>query len=381
MYFVCILDDTSTFLLGDRVNDFIEIDFLRVGEAKSGDAISLRYKLNDTIYIHVIDGGFQETGETVENHINYFYGMPTFIDHVVATHPDGDHTGGLRTILDSYEIGTLWMLRPWTYADELIDRFSRFTNVDNLIKRLKELYPNIAELEKIATEKNIEIAEPFQGAEIGIFHVLAPSKERYLDLIVSSNKTPESVDEEQLSRAGALMRALAEVAAKGVSYIRAAWGEEVFSPEETSAENEMCIVQYAYMCDKRILLTADAGRASLSEAANFAEQSGLSLPGIDCIQVPHHGSRHNVSTEILDRWLGNRLPEKPAIGEELFSAIISAAKQDLDHPRKAVIRAFIHRGAEVSNTKNQNICFSIYAPMRENYHPVTPMEYPEDQED
>ena len=69
----------------ETVSDFFEIDFLDVKSAKSGDAIALRYHLNGRTYIHVVDGGFQDTGDDLVNHIRQYYGNPTFIGCVVAT--------------------------------------------------------------------------------------------------------------------------------------------------------------------------------------------------------------------------------------------------------------------------------------------------------
>src|SRR5258708_1203388 len=100
--------------------DFFEIDFLDVESPKSGDAITIRYQLNGTDYVHIVDGGFQDTGSKVVEHVRKYYNNTTFIDHVVATHPDGDHAGGLRTVLEEFAIGSLWMLRPWLYANEII---------------------------------------------------------------------------------------------------------------------------------------------------------------------------------------------------------------------------------------------------------------------
>lgn len=363
------------------MSDFFEIDFLDVESDKSGDAIPLRYQIDDTAYIHVVDGGFQDTGQKVVDHIKKYYDNPTYIDHVVVSHPDGDHAGGLRTVLETFEVGHLWMLRPWVYADEIIDRFSRFSSVENLKKRLKEIYPNIAALEEIADEKGIPIYEPFQGETIGAFTVLAPTKERYLDLIVQSERTPESSEEAQKAAAEGFKAFFEKAAAKAVTLLKAAWGAEVFSPEETSAENEMSVIQYANLCGKRILLTADAGRGGLAEAADYAPDIGITLPGIDRFQVPHHGSRRNVSTETLDRWLGPRLPSMPQKGEERFTAIISSAKKDEDHPRKAVVRACIHRGAKVVTTEGVSIRTSHNAPERQGWTAATPVEYPEEQEE
>lgn len=361
------------------MTDFFEIDFLDVESAKSGDAIPLRYRVNGVEYVHVVDGGFQDTGQKVVDHIRKYYGDPEFINHVVVTHPDGDHAGGLRTVLEQYRVGCLWMLRPWEHAGEIIHRFARFTSVAGLKQRLREVYPNLAALEEIAAERSIPIAEPFQGQAIGAFTVLAPTKQRYLDLIVQSERTPEGTEERKAVAEG-LMGFLEKAAAKVVTLLRAAWGVEAFSPEETSAENEMSVIQYASLCGKRILLTADAGRVGLAEAADYAPVVGLNLPGVDRFQVPHHGSRRNVSTEILDRILGPRLPARPATPQNAFAAIISSAKADEQHPRKAVVRALIHRGATVVTTEGVSVQTSLNAPNRENWSTAVPVEYPEENE-
>lgn len=265
------------------------------------------------------------------------------------------------------------MLRPWIYADELIDRFSRFKSVDNLKKRLKDLYPNIAKLEELAEENDVPILEPFQSEQIGEFTVLAPSREHYLNLIVESEKTPEATKDAQ----DTLLEAAGKILRKAVTFIRSAWGEEVFPADDTSPENNMSVVQYANLCNQKILLTGDAGRATLTEAIDFAPNVDLSLPGIDRIQVPHHGSRHNVSTEILDNLLGPKLDSQT----EDFSAIISAAKDDKNHPRKTVIRAFIHRGAKVISTEGSGKRTGYNAPTREGWSSADPIPYPEEQEE
>lgn len=354
--------------------DFFEVDFLDVETKKSGDAIPCRYCINEAARIHVTDGGFQATGETLVNHINKYYNSPKHIDAVVVTHPDGDHAGGLRALFDSFEIKELWMLRPWIYSGELIESFSRFSSVENLSKRLRELYPNLAALEDLALEHNVPIKNPFQGAKIGEFYVLAPSKSRYLDLIVDSERTPEAVKEDY-----SLEAAASSYFRKAMNYIKSIWGDEYFPEGDTSAENNMSVIQYAQLCGKSVLLTGDGGRAALTEAADFAPSIGLQLPGIDYFQIPHHGSRHNVSTDVLDRWLGPRHSEKPGSGN--FTAVVSSALLDKDHPRKSVIRAFMHRGANVISTEGSSKRIGYNTPLREGWVRSTPEPYPEEQEE
>ena len=347
------------------MSDYFEIDFLDVEAKDSGDAIPLRYEIDGVTRIHITDGGFQKTGDKVVKHINKYYDDPDTIDAVIVSHPDGDHAGGLQTVLKEFEVSELWMLRPWLYVYELIDRFAYYRNPGNLADKLKEIYSNIAELEEIAEENNIDILEPFQGEKIGDFTVLAPTKERYLDLVVESEKTPKAAKK-------AMSRTL--------SLTEADWGEETFSSEETSHENEMSVIQYANLCDQKILLTADAGRGALAEAADYVQDD---LPGIDRFQVPHHGSRRNVCTELLDRWLGDILPEseKPAEGSGSFTAIISASKEDEDHPRNVVVRACIHRGAKVVSTQGNDLRTGYNAPARDGWTAATPLDYPSEQEE
>lgn len=363
------------------MSDFFEIDFLDIEAKDSGDAIPLRYKIGEETRIHVTDGGFQKTGDKVVEHINKYYGDPDTIDAVIVSHPDGDHAGGLQTVLEEFEVSELWMLRPWLYVDDLIDRFADHTKPENLADKLKGSYSNIAELEEIAEEKEIPIYEPFQGEKIGDFTVLAPTKDRYLDLVVESDKTPKAASESTQSLLGQGLDFVGKAAARAISFIRAAWGEETFSSEETSHENEMSVIQYANLCSQKILLTADAGRDALTEAADYAPSVGLILPGINRFQVPHHGSRRNVSTEILDHWLGEILPEQLEEGSEKFTAIISASKNDDNHPRKAVVRGCIHRGAMVISTEDGGKLTKHNAPPREGWTAVSGLPYPEDQEE
>lgn len=359
--------------------DYFEIDFLDVESDKSGDAITIRYQKNGKVFIHVVDAGFQSTGKSVADHIRNHYDNAGYIDHVVATHHDGDHSGGLRTILEEFDVGALWMLRPWKYAEEIIDRFQRFSNTESLVRRLKDDFPNFAALEAIADRRGIPIHDPFQGTQIGAFVVLAPSKPAFLDLVVESERTPNIFEE--MTAMFAKVEAVAKEAAAGaLKLMHADWGVEFFSTEPISAENRMSVVQYANLNDVRILLTADAGVDGLTEAADFAPYAGLQLPGIDRFQVPHHGSRRNVSTDILDRWLGERLPARLPEGAEKFTGLISSAKKDLAHPRNSVVRSIYHRGGKPVATESKSIRTQSGAPRRDGWTAVTPLTYPAEQE-
>lgn len=356
------------------MTDFIQIDFLAVGDTTSGDAITLQYSKDGTQNVHIIDGGFNDTGSDIINHITTYYGNSHIrITRVIVTHQDGDHTKGLKTVLENMDVDELWMLRPWLYADQLIEHFQHWSNVDNLKKHLKEIYSNIADLEEIAEKRRIKIKEPFQSEQIGDFMVLAPSKERYLELVIQSEKTPEISKESQFSES--VQSSIYN------SIKRYLWGDENLSKEPTSAENEMSIVQYGKIDNRSILFTGDAGIGTITEAISYLKHIYGDVPQIGIFHVPHHGSRRNISSEILDTLFGDKVSQSEYRNSR-FQAVISAGKNDPKHPRKATIRALYHRAANVVATKGKTICFSsTNAPERNGWTSTKPLDYPEDQEE
>ena len=356
--------------------EFFEIDFLEAGTKSSGDAIALRYEEgNGAVSIHVVDGGYTEDGDKLIKHIKKYYGDPGYIHNVVLTHPDADHAAGLTSVLEEFEIGALWMNRPWNHLAALLPRFQYDYTEEGLKRRLKKDFPHTAALERAAEEQEIEIKDALQGDQVGAFTILAPSLDRYLDLVVDSEKTPEP------QRAAAITGTLYERVVQLFKRVAAVWGEENLKGESegTSRENESSVVQFAELCEKKILLTGDAGVEALNEAHDYATASGTDVsPWLDRLDVPHHGSRRNVSSDVLDKWLGPKLPEEARTPR--LVAVVSANPSDEEHPRKAVVRALIHRGAKVIQT-NGTVCTSYNAPERAGWSAAESLSYPEDMEE
>jgi beta-lactamase superfamily II metal-dependent hydrolase len=350
--------------------DYYEIDFRQVHTSKSGDAIAIRYQIGNQWTVHLVDGGYTSTSPDVAKFIRDTYGTK-FINHVVVTHPDRDHAEGLAPILEEFDVGVLWMLCPWHYADYLLQFFPRYKSAINLAARLQEVYPYIHDLEKIAARRGIEIKAPFQGEHIGAFTVLAPSPVRYFQLVIESEKTPAEAP-------GGILSGLMQVAATVARFAKAGWGSEKFSPEATSVENEMSVIQYAALCGDTILLTGDAGRDGLTEAGGYAVKNGFPVP-VKKFQAPHHGGRRNLSSELLDFWVGPKLPAIPPDGQEKFTAAISSAKEDTAHPRKAVLRGLRHRGAFILTTED-NHCV-IQKNSTRSFTTAKNVPYPDEQEE
>lgn len=320
-----------------------EVDFLPVGNS-NGDAICVRYGSNYEGYtIHVVDGGYTDTGNSIIAHIDKYYGGVSFIDHMVLSHADNDHATGLIPVLEHFDVGALWMNRPWLYAAEIIDSFHGNYSVDGLVKEIRDSYPLLAQLEDIATAKGVPIYEAFAGTQIGAFRVLAPTRGRYLALIPEFSRTPQSY----LDTANTVEGIFAKIK-KELAYYIENWGAETLSnnPPPCTASNESSLVQIANIDGNRILLNADAGPEALKEAADVAEYLGLKGE-LKVVQIPHHGSRRNVTPNLLNRWLGTPVAEGISRG----SAFCSVGDSKSDYPRKRVANAFIRRGYKVLSTR------------------------------
>lgn len=357
-----------------------EIDFMPVGNGeRSGDAIAVRYGAPSNYKVMVYDGGTKESGQALVDHIKKYY-QTSRVDYVVNSHPDADHASGLSVVLEQLEVGELWMHRPWEHSEKIRDYFKdgRITE-ESLAERLKTKMAAAYALEELATEKGIPIYEPFRGSAIGDFVVLSPEQDWYIHtLIPEFEKSPEQKKAEAeagLSFTDIVMKAMLEAAQKTVTWIAEKWDiESLRENVETSAENESSVVLYGAVDDRGILLTGDAGVRALTATVDFVESKGFSLPvNLRFIQVPHHGSRHNVSTTALDRIIG---PRKPADdGQTAKTAFVSAGKESTTHPRKMVVNAFIRRGATVVPTRGVTKCSSHNMPGRDGWITATPLKF------
>lgn len=172
-----------------------QVDYFPVGDGSCcGDAISLCYwnplTPNDKKVV-VIDGGNLESGEAMVEHILNFYGTKK-VNYVFSTHLDADHIKGLKVILEKLEVGTLFMHQPWEHASETSDLYKKPMTQAQLESKLQKSLDQVAELEKIAVEKEVPIEEIFAGDTIdGNIFVLGPSKEYYEELTAQFRDTPE----------------------------------------------------------------------------------------------------------------------------------------------------------------------------------------------
>lgn len=324
----------------------VEVEFLHVGTGnKNGDAIIVRYGEPGAYKILVYDGGTLASGEKIVEHIQRYYGTSD-VDDVVNSHPDADHASGLRVVVEKLNVKRLHMHRPWTHSSKILDYFKdgRITD-QSLADRLKDKMGAAYELEQLALNKGIPITEPFRGMSIGGFICVSPDREWYIhDLIPAFEKSPATKTDSMFATA---FDTLAKAAASAVdtisSLIEETWHVETLKDDvETSAENESSAILFGQFGDKGVLLTGDAGVQALGRLADYAEARSVSLPQVlNFVQIPHHGSRHNVSPQVLNRILGPILP--PGL-KPTKTAFASTSTECKTHPRKVVTNAFLRRG-------------------------------------
>lgn len=347
----------------------LEIDFLAVGEnSKSGDAIAMRFgncsnnRWNEQT-IFVIDGGDKPAGEAMINHVQSIYKSDE-IDRVILTHPDGDHASGLRTVLEEMKVGKIWMHRPWNHWKELqpFCQDGRITT-NSFGERLRRAYDYADQIENIAIDKGIEIFAPHQGNYYhdgdnnSLIKVLGPGKDYYLNLIQESDKTPRML-------AASSPKTFSGHKVSKVETMDFSTENLAAESESTSSENNMSLILYVTIAGKKILLTGDSGCDALYKAIYYAKQNGIDLKDLDLLQIPHHGSRHNLSQGVLSE-----------ISAPL-GIISCAAHGEPDHPSPIVINSLIRRGITPYRTKGTSLRWSFNAPSREGWNSiVTPAPF------
>lgn len=350
-----------------------EIDLLPVGEGeKSGDAITVRWGNAATGYkVMVVDGGTKDAGKKLVEHIKTNYGT-TVVDYMVCTHPDNDHSSGLRMVMDELTVKELWIHDPSKYNHHVFDfiKDGRVTP-NSIMTTMQKSLSTAHELADMAKEKGIPVREPLQGSKIGMFTVLSPSLDFYKTLLAEEYGDGDATERVVDSLWDTITKALDSVAETVVNavadLIPESWDIETLREGgKTRPMNETSVVMYANFDGRGVLLTGDAGLRALSGAADYADILSIPLNQARFIQIPHHGSRKNVSPSLLNRIVGDPL-QKDAVRTHTLSAFVSASSGSSTHPRKVVTNAFRRRGAKVYGTLGKQVQHHHNMPARETW--------------
>jgi beta-lactamase superfamily II metal-dependent hydrolase len=336
-----------------------EVDFLAVGDGeKSGDAIAVRWgnlagpRAEQKVLI--IDGGTLEAGQNLVSHVANYYGT-TYVDAVLCTHPDIDHACGLKVVLEKLDFGFLIMHKPWDHANEIGEFFKNPFTPTKLKEKLKKAITTAHELQEICDDKGKQVYEPFTGGTWDNILILGPNRDYYRQLVAQFRETPvaaypvPSILQKVLSGAKETVEWMAEKI--DMQY------ESLDDSGITSHENNSSVITLLTVDGRKILFTADAGIPALTAAAGYAATQNIVLNDLALMQVPHHGSKHNVGKTILNRIKAER-------------AYISVGAQAPKHPARKVTNALFRRGAAVSVTAGKNLYFFKGVAMRDGWIPA-----------
>lgn len=358
-----------------------EIDFLKVGDGeRSGDAIALRFwnqAQPGAQTVVVIDGGTKESGAELVSHITTQY-RTNVVDAVICTHSDADHASGLTEVLENLHVKYLLMHLPWNHVADIEENLKKASATDKVRQHFRKSLENAHELEKLAKKKGIPIDEPFSDkfAPNNVFTILGPSTTFYENLL----KSFRCVDELEMKDTfwEEVLATVAKTADKAITWIDENWGIETLAEpgdDDCSSENNSSVILLFSHEGRKFLFTSDAGVPALTEAANHADTLGIDLKTLTGMQIPHHGSKHNVGPKILDRIVGPKLADPNAATNK--SAIVSVAKEGAPkHPSRRVVNAFKRRGARVVATQGNTILHrSLDAPNREGWQNAAPLPF------
>lgn len=336
-----------------------EIDFLPVGDgARSGDAIALRFTRpdNNELAHVIIDGGFEDDGEALVEHVKRYYETED-IDLVVLTHPDGDHIGGLGVVLRELNVAVL-------AAHDLAAHGGGSLKAAEATTELIEL----------ARSEGTSIYEPFEGFSAfgGALLVAGPSKPFY-EACVAEQVAQEVAGARASEPSSALREAIARLSARVLSIfpLETDFGDS----GGTNPRNNSSTIIDVSLEGERFFFTGDAGVPALEAALDYLDAAGRTEASLKFAQVPHHGSRHNGSRAHIERLLG------PHTSEERGSAVVSisrAASEDPRYPSPRITNAYGRRGFKVAETAGQTLCLASPDAPDRGWHPV-PLVPPRDE--
>ncbi len=109
--------------------DTLRVNYIDVGQ---GDSIFIQLPNNETM---LIDAGEAYESDNVINYLNSL-GI-TKIDYVVGTHPHTDHIGGLEEVINTFDIGSIYMPNAISTSKTYEDLLTTISNKGLKIKTAK----------------------------------------------------------------------------------------------------------------------------------------------------------------------------------------------------------------------------------------------------
>ena len=322
-----------------------EVHYLNVSDA---DAIIIRYEDSQNKYVVLIDAGNVGDADKIKNYIWNHWKTYT-IDLAICTHPDSDHKGGFFGLLNDKNviINEFWLNTPDDVIKE--DEYNNLYPKRNWLSHCRECYAHPTDtqskdLVSLAQNTCHKMQFTYKGKshpQIPI-SVVGPTMEFYHPLaieILKNNKRQKVVD---------------NLIYEDVSYFSSIQAKSSIDNEtdDCSPTNAGSIILlFGPINGHKFLLLGDANRAAITDAiSNNVNLSGCS------IKVPHHGSKHNLTSALIDKLAP-------------CCAIISA-KGSRKHPSRGIVYCLSNHCNVYSTHKSGDLTHTSY-PVT---NPATPLK-------
>jgi len=245
-----------------------------------------------------------------------------------------------------------WLIDPAEYLD---DTDIKYYGKDNAPKAVRKVFnkPNDSKqnLIDILKSKKVEYTSVYAGYEHPVIpiKVLAPTKKYYGEIVKNmvadyGVKTYDESDTEKYDN----------VALPDKSAVKSV----IDLDDDPSSFNAGSIVLlFAPGDGKNFLFTGDANCASLYKMVQTYENE---LQNITLLKVPHHGSKHNMTTEIID-----------GISPKL--SIISAVGTK-KHPNSGIVYWLSKKGNVYSTHTNGSLHYRNNVDKRDGYSTANPLK-------
>lgn len=321
---------TSRNSLRTFVNNIIEYYSMEyeviIIDVKDADAIVINYHDGNRWWTAVVDAGNVGDENKVKAYVKHKDNNKYIIDYAFCTHPDKDHKGGFFDLLtDSHvEICNFCIRRPDTLMRN--DTRRLLFGIGELETKAKAVYNHPTDTTRNLIDEAIRcsyLTEPILGQDVvGMpLKVVGPRLEFFKEACFQIANNFTELEEDADFEKYAEDELPTEKDAKSVM-------DEV---KEESPSNKSSMILLFHPDGRNFLLAGDACSATLKDAvADYP----LHIPG-STLKVPHHGSKHNLTTEVIDML-------KPS------SAVISA-KGSKKHPNRAVVH-FLSKYCNVYST-------------------------------
>lgn len=303
----------------------MQYEFIIV-DVKDADALVINYHDGLRWWTALVDAGNVGDGVKVKSYVRHKENGRFVIDYAFCTHPDKDHKGGFFELLDdrSVSITNFCIRRPDSVVANDLRRI--LYPAGQLEANAKATYNHPTDANRnLIDEANrySNLVEPSLGIDVpGMpLMMIGPSFQFFRDACYEMALSFAEIEDEVYFENYAEDELPTEDEAQSVM-------DEV---KEESPTNKSSLILLFHPNGRSFLLTGDSCSAAIKDAVQDYPHS---LPGCT-LKVPHHGSKHNLTTDVIDLL-------KPT------SAVISA-KGSKKHPNPAVVH-FLSKYCNVYST-------------------------------